>query len=85
MKKLFIVIFILGIFSTISVAQATKQLNFGIIGVSYEIPVATEITIALAAASNLNLDYLTVGLKANYYLDQLIGLPSEWMFMQVQI
>jgi len=78
MKKPLIFLIILGTFSTITFAQATKQLNFGIIGASYEIPVASAITIAPAAGSNLNLDYLTVGVKANYYFDSLIDLPSEW-------
>ena len=78
MKKLFIVLIALGAFSTISFAQASKQLNFGIIGVSYEIPMSSAITIAPAASSNLDLSHLTIGVKANYYLDQLIGLPSAW-------
>jgi len=78
MKKLYTVLLVLGALSTISFAQATKQLNFGIIGASYEIPVAADITIAPAAGSNLNLDYLTVGAKANYYFDNLIDLPAVW-------
>lgn len=78
MKKLYIVLFVLGLFSTISFAQAAKQLNFGIIGITYEIPVSSDITLAPAAGSNLELDYLTAGVKANYYLDNIIGLPSAW-------
>ncbi len=78
MKKLFIVLFVLGAFSTISFAQASSQLNFGIIGVSYEIPMSSAITLAPAASSNLDLSHLAIGVKANYYLDQLIGLPSAW-------
>lgn len=78
MKKLFILLIILGLFSTISFAQARTQLNFGIIGVNYEIPMAADMTIAPAAGSNLNLDYLTAGVKVNYYLDKIIGLPSAW-------
>lgn len=78
MKKLFIILIVLGAFSTISFAQASSQLNFGIIGVSYEIPMSSAITIAPAASSNLDLSHLTIGVKANYYLDALIGLPSEW-------
>ena len=78
MKKLFTVLFVLVAFSTISFAQARTQLNFGIIGISYEIPVAAAITLAPAAGSNLELDYLTAGVKANYYLNNIIGLPSAW-------
>ncbi|MEN8137547.1 MAG: hypothetical protein ABFR62_03865 [Bacteroidota bacterium] len=59
-------------------AQATSQLNFGVIGLSYEIPVAENITIAPAAGTNLELSYLTAGVKANFYFDTLIDLPAQW-------
>ncbi|MCK5908180.1 MAG: hypothetical protein KAG37_11330 [Flavobacteriales bacterium] len=57
---------------------ATHGLNIGLIGVSYEIPVASQITIAPAAFTNFDLDYLTLGVKANYYFDALFGLPAAW-------
>ena len=78
MKKLFLVLFLLGAFSTISFAQAAKQLSFGIIGINYEMPLSPAITFGLGAGSNLNLDYLTAGVFANYYFDSLIDLPSNW-------
>ena len=57
---------------------ARSVLNIGIIGVSYEIPVASQITIAPAAFTNFDLNYLTLGVKGNYYFDKLFGLPSAW-------
>ena len=79
MKKITLLLLVAGLFSFNSVfSQATKQLNFGIIGLSYEIPVATNISIAPFAGSNLDLSYLTLGVKGNYYFDNLIGLPDAW-------
>tara|TARA_R110002050_G_scaffold204327_1_gene339659 strand:+ start:147600 stop:148016 length:417 start_codon:yes stop_codon:yes gene_type:complete len=79
MKK---VLFIVAILATsISAnAQAKKQLSFGLIGVSYEIPVSSAITLAPTAFTNWDLNHLTVGAKANYYFDDLIELPSQWDF-----
>ncbi len=77
MKKLLLVAFVL--IATVSVnAQAQKYLNFGLVGVSYEIPVASAITIAPAAFTNFDFDYLTLGVKANYYFDDLFGLTPDW-------
>ncbi len=81
MKKLVSIIAVVGVvfFNANTVfAQANSQLNFGLVGVSYEIPIATDIAIAPFAGTNLNIDYFTAGVKANYYFDNLIGLPSEW-------
>ena len=79
MKKITLLLLVAGLFSLNSVfSQATSQLNFGIIGVSYEIPVATDISIAPFAGSNLNLSYLTLGVKGNYYFDNLMELPEAW-------
>ncbi len=57
--------------------QARKELNFGLIGANYEIPVHKDITIAPSAGTNLDLDWLTIGVKANYYFDNLIGLTDN--------
>ena len=57
--------------------QAAKQLNFGIIGVSYDIPVATNFAITPFAGSNLNLSWLTFGVKGNYYFDNMLGMPES--------
>ena len=61
-----------------SYSQATSQLNFGLIGISYDIPVSENIAIAPFAGTNFNLDWLILGVKANYYFDNLIGLPDAW-------
>lgn len=81
MRKLVTIIALSGVmfFSGNSVfAQAARQLNFGFVGVSYEIPIASAITIAPAAFTNFDLAYLTLGVKANFYFDDLFGLPNEW-------
>ncbi|MCK5846811.1 MAG: hypothetical protein KAG84_05195 [Bacteroidales bacterium] len=75
-KTLLLIVFIAS--TTLMFGQATKQLNFGIVGVSFDIPVATDIAISPFAGTNLNLDYLNLGVKANYYFDNLIGLPAAW-------
>ena len=59
-------------------SQTVKQLNFGFVGASFEIPVHRDISVAPYAGTNLNLDWLTLGAKGNYYFDNLFELPSEW-------
>jgi hypothetical protein len=57
--------------------QARTELNFGIIGANYEIPVSDDITIAPFAGTNLDLDWLTLGVRANYYFDNLFELTDD--------
>ena len=57
--------------------QARSELNFGLIGVTYEIPVHKDITIAPGASTNFDLNWLTLNVKANYYFDNLFGLTDE--------
>ena len=57
--------------------QARKELNFGLIGVNYEIPVHTDITIAPGASTNFDLNWLTLHVKANYYFDNLFELTDD--------
>ena len=79
MKKFtFILLVALTTAATSAYGQAARQLNFGYIGVSYEIPLGKDITIAPVASTNLGLDYLTLGVKSNYYFDTLLKLPSAW-------
>ena len=79
MKKIALLFLVAGLFSFSSAfSQATKQLNFGLIGISYDIPVSTDIAVSPFAGSNLDLSYLTLGVKASYYFDNLIGLPEAW-------
>lgn len=60
--------------------QANKQLNFGLVGISYDIPVATDIAISPFAGTDFELDFLTIGVKGSYYFDNLLALPAEWDF-----
>ena len=77
MKKLILLLAVLSI-SSITFGQAQKYLNLGLIGVSYEIPVARDISVAPAAYTNFEFDYLTLGVKGNYYFDNLFGLTEPW-------
>lgn len=70
-------------------AQATKQLNMGVglntgglpIYLGYEIPIASNITISPMVSFNLDgFDYLIPAIKADYYFDTLLGLPSSFDF-----
>ena len=81
MKKLFttFIISAMLMFSVSTVfAQAHKQLNIGFVGVNYEIPIATDITIAPAVGTDFNFNHLSLGVKANYYFDTLFGLTEPW-------
>lgn len=78
MKKTLLSLIAVCFLSIASYGQAQKYLNFGIIGASLEFPVASAITVGPAAYTNFDLNYLTLGAKANYYFDDLIELPSEW-------
>lgn len=58
-------------------AQARKELNFGLVGINYEIPVHKDITIAPGIGTNLDFDYLNLGVKGNYYFDNLFGISDD--------
>jgi hypothetical protein len=81
MKKLLTIITLVGVLSLGSntvFGQAQKQLNIGFVGVNYEIPIATDITIAPAVGTDFNFNHLSIGVKANYYFDTLFGLTEPW-------
>ena len=81
MKKLLTILAVSGILfltSNTGFAQARKELNIGFVGVNYEIPIATDITIAPAAGTDFNFNHLSLGVKANYYFDSLFGLTDPW-------
>jgi hypothetical protein len=81
MKKILTIITLAGVmsFSSSAVfAQAQKQLNIGFIGVNYEIPVAKDITVAPAAGVDWNFNHLQIGVKGNYYFDNLLELTEPW-------
>ena len=75
MKKVFLVFAIL--FFANVFGQARKELNFGLVGINYEIPVHDDITIAPGIGTSLDLDWLNIGVKANYYFDNLFGISDD--------
>ena len=77
MRKITLIFVFALLFSSASVfSQARKELNFGYVGINYEIPVHPDITIAPGAGTNLDLSFLSVGVKANYYFDNLFGISD---------
>lgn len=52
-------------------------INSWFINFNYEIPLNTNVTIAPGAATNFDIDWLTIKVKTNYYFDNLIGLEDE--------
>ena len=56
--------------------QARKELNFGLVGINYEIPVHKDITIAPGVGTSLDFDWLNIGVKGNYYFDNLFGITD---------
>ncbi|MCO4820635.1 MAG: hypothetical protein KC469_01105 [Flavobacteriaceae bacterium] len=78
MKKITLLFVIALMFSAVNVfSQARKELNFGLIGANYEFPVSTDITIAPFAGTNLDLDWLTFGVRGNYYFDNLFNITAD--------
>jgi len=68
-------------------AQATPQLNFGFginsggdfpMYASYDFPVNEDISIAPLVQLDLGFNWLTLGVKGDYYFDRLLQLPSDW-------
>lgn len=79
MKKFtFILLVALTIGATSVYGQATKQLNLGLIGASYEMPLGKNISIAPVASIDWDFDWITLGVKSNYYFDTLLKLPTAW-------
>ena len=59
-------------------SQTIKQLNFGLIGASYEFPVHKNISVAPYVGTDFELNWLSLGVKGNYYFDNLLNLSGEW-------
>jgi hypothetical protein len=78
MKKL-TALFVFGLFFCITnvFGQARHELNFGLLGANYEIPVHKDITIAPGIGTNLDLDWLNIGVKGNYYFDNVFGISDD--------
>ena len=78
MKKSTILFLFLCTFFVVNVfGQARQELNFGLIGANYEIPVQKNITIAPGASTNFDLNWLTLSVRGNYYFDNLFEITNE--------
>ena len=78
MKKITLLcVLVFACFTLSTYSQARTELNFGLIGANYEIPVSDDITVAPFAGTNLDLDWLTFGVRANYYFDNLLELNDD--------
>ena len=78
MKKTLLILTIGLLSLNYTYSQAVSQLNFGLIGLSYDIPVSKNIAISPFGGTDFELDWLILGVKANYYFDELLGLPDAW-------
>ena len=76
-KQLILLLLLLLITFSNSFSQARKELNFGIIGANYEIPVHKDISIAPGASTNFDLDWITLYVRGNYYFDNLFEITNE--------
>jgi len=81
MKKTILMIAFVAI-TSLSFGQAQKYLNIGGLGTglyaSIEFPIASVITIAPQISTDYNFNALVFAGKANYYFDDIFGLPAEW-------
>ena len=86
MKKITLIAIMLVSMSSLF-AQAVPQLNFGLgfnsggdlpIYVSYDFPVTNDVSIAPMVQTDLNLNWITLGARGDYYFDRLLQLPSDW-------
>lgn len=48
------------------------------INAQYEIPIVENVTISPSVVVPFDFDYLTVGVRADYYFDSLMNLPEPW-------
>ena len=68
---------VITLFAVDAFSQARKELNFGLLGINYEIPVHKDITIAPGAATNFDLDWISLHLRGNYYFDNIFGITDD--------
>lgn len=58
-------------------SQAREELNFGLVGINYEIPVHRDITIAPGVVTDFDLNWITVHVNGNYYFDHVFGIKDN--------
>ena len=70
------------------IGKGGKQLNFGVTGNSYYIPVYVsfdfgvhpDITIGPQVGLDLAFNYLNLGFRGDYHFNTIIGIPQNWDF-----
>jgi outer membrane immunogenic protein len=75
-------------FTQSPIGKGGKQLNFGVTGNSYYIPVYigfdfgvhSDITIGPQAGLDLAFNYLNLGFRGDYHFNTIIGIPQNWDF-----
>jgi len=75
-KTTLLFVFVLSLNFVSVFGQARKELNFGLIGINYEIPVHRDITLAPGIGTNFDLDWVNIGVKGNYYFDHVFGISD---------
>lgn len=79
-KALFVAL--VGLISLGANGQAQRYFNFGGLGTGIygglEFPIATPISIGPAIYTDYSFNNIDLAVKANFYFDDLFGLPSEW-------
>lgn len=76
---------LIGFSNSVSAQEDYSALNLYVsfgdniaINAQYEIPIMENVTVSPSVVVPLNFDYLTVGARADYYFDSLMGLPEPW-------
>ncbi len=75
-KTISLYVLLLFLMANLSYSQAREELNFGLIGVNYEIPIHRNITIAPGGSTNFNFNWFTMYVRGNYYFDQVFGIED---------
>jgi len=76
---------LIGVTNAVSAQEDYTALNLYVsfgdnnaINAQYEIPVAENITVSPAVVIPFSFDYLTIGVRADYYFDHLMRLSKDW-------
>ena len=87
MKKLLIILVLFFATFTMFGQSVNKGLNFGVgldgnglpVYANYDIPVTANLAVAPSVQFNLaGFDWVSPGVKVDYYFDDLLGLPAEF-------
>lgn len=89
MKKLFTLLLFSALFIGVTNSASAQEdysalnlyMSFGdevAINAQYEIPLVKNVTISPSVVVPLDFDYLTLGVRADYYFDSLMQLAKPW-------